>query len=141
MVHANELRIGNYFWETYGGYKIVTAIGMNNAGDAPGLVCGRAPGYTTVGAFDQENIHPIPLTPEILEKAGFKKGRFDLTDAYYLNVNNPHGLEQRFTSFDPYDLGVAFFSNRKMIGRSCESLHSLQNLYFALTGTELNINL
>jgi hypothetical protein len=68
---AEELRIGNLFWENHGGYKIVTAINCNIVGDMQNTVSARAKGHTTSGQYDCDKIEPIPLTSEILEKIGF----------------------------------------------------------------------
>jgi len=73
-----------------------------------------------------KNIEPIPLTKDILEKCGFKK---DLDMFYY---NKPLAILL-------HDNGVTVtFSS---ICLPCEYLHQLQNLYYALTQTELEINL
>lgn len=74
------------------------------------------------------NYKAVVLTPEILEKCGFvmhmtkqlwKNGNFYLH--HYLVSNNEYCFKYRdFTS------------------SSIQYLHQLQNLYFALTGTELN---
>jgi hypothetical protein len=79
--------------------------------------------------YKNNGVLGIPLTPEILEKAGFqlfpwgwiKKSKTDFgvrlqvhSFAYEVSGNNPVKLTY---------------------------LHQLQNLYFALTGEELNVNL
>jgi hypothetical protein len=76
--------------------------------------------------IELDQFGPIPLTPEILEKAGFKnkgheifvKDRIQLWAhlAYYLDED----LEE--AHFIPVDV---------------TSLHQLQNLYYSLTGQEL----
>jgi hypothetical protein len=76
--------------------------------------------------------NPIPLTEEWLMKFGFVKGKFD----NYVLV-----LDNEFSK-------ISYWSNSKKIELSntrettwgavnCMYLHQLQNLYFALTGTEL----
>lgn len=106
------------------------------------------------------DFEPIPLTPEILEKAGFERRVYDN------NKKNPIIVEHL-----PELAAKDFFDHRKYITEdgwqivieetdewdirygkeeveeemlplvSIESLHQLQNLYFALTGEELTINL
>lgn len=80
---------------------------------------------------DIKHISPIPLTPEILEKAGFKaKG------------SGFWNLEKDFCSLEVYinDKSITTFSYNWEVAE-CQNLHQLQNLYFALTGEELNIEL
>lgn len=74
-----------------------------------------------------EIFEPIPLTEEILLKCGFEK-----------KVNYVKGM----TIQD----GIAFFDDNefghdKEDEIECKYLHQLQNLYFALTGQELTIEL
>ena len=110
---ASELRIGNYI----NGDHIVMGIMLDmieTTKDAEMLL---------------ENIEPIPLTEEWLTKLGLEFSglywevdsvNFELIndgDGYYNGVNvgeYSHGIEIKY-------------------------VHQLQNLYFALTGTELEI--
>jgi hypothetical protein len=66
-------------------------------------------------------IKPIPLTPEWLERCGFE---FAPSVGYYVYElpNKPQGI-------DSIKVGSGVF------------LHQLQNLYFALTGEELQIKM
>lgn len=130
MINANELRIGNIFWEDYGGYKIVTGIKLTDDGKAAD-VYGKALGFTVSGSFLSEDINPIPLTPELLVKCGFEK---DITSHFggYLSPKNNEGGQMRITD-NKWFSGV----NHATV----DYLHQLQNLYFALTQTELTINL
>ncbi|MDP4265714.1 MAG: hypothetical protein Q8941_24560 [Bacteroidota bacterium] len=109
MININEIRLGNWVkgFEGWGEYVEVS--------------------YVIMDQFLQGNtsrFNPIPLTPEILEKAGFERQRSkDLEDVW---VKKGVGI-----SADGY--------YNHDIKR--EYLHQLQNLYFALTGEELIINL
>ncbi len=76
---------------------------------------------------DIESIEPIPLTEDILLKCGLLKtsiGTFLLGSYELVSYNNHYN--------------VSVFK-----GKICElsHLHQLQNLYFALTGEELNLQL
>jgi hypothetical protein len=86
-----------------------------------------------------EDLQPIPLTPEILEKAGLVKDKRS-------------GVAMRTIAYsdESYPCTLQVSGGGKMlvcrsgmysIGAPCEYLHQLQNLYFALTGEELNIEL
>jgi hypothetical protein len=63
--------------------------------------------------------YPIKLTPQILEKCGF-----EFNGGYFIIP-----LKNSLYGIDKIKVGKGIF------------LHQLQNLYFALTGEELDINL
>ena len=130
---ANELRIWN--WVLNGGNKPVQCSSER--------IC------------DIDNkiliASPIPLSPEILEKAGFKK--YDWQDAYFTGTIFGHlyihfykeRIITRFANVLKDEVGHKMIS-LGFVGKQTSSdniiyLHQLQNLYFALTGEELNINL
>jgi|ERR1051325_3201089 hypothetical protein len=126
-MELTELRIGN--WVKYQD-KHLQVIEFS-----PYMIC-CAPHW----GFDNfEDIEGIPLTPEILEKCGFnygnnKSGVLRLEIAY-LNEDYPCTLQVS---------GSGIQICRSGVGSICPSifyLHQLQNLYFALTGKELEINL
>ena len=67
-----------------------------------------------------EDFEPIPLSPEILEKAGFEKCSCGGWKQGELHLYKGFNYERK---------------------RIIKYLHQLQNLYFSLTGEELTINL
>jgi len=136
MIKANELRVGNMFWEDYGGYKVVTAINSNNVGDAPNTVSARSIKGTVSGQYSCSQIEPIPLTPEILEKCGFRQqGKRNLySDGKLAFMEDADG----FTFFIKDVSNVLY---KSVANSKIYYLHQLQNLYFALTGDELKIEL
>ena len=112
---ANELRIGNW----------VNCFGLPM----------RVEPNTILSLLEIENnkkicidLSAIPLTDEILLKCGFEKHR--TTDIYathakgLINVND----------------GLVFLVNNGFLNH-IKHLHQLQNLYFALTGEELEVDL
>src|SRR5574343_389431 len=114
MIHANELRIGN--WVKIGQF------------------------YTTICFIngDEDYFEPIPLTPEIFEKAGFKYDEgmesYDLfTSSGLISIATDYSF---FIGDNHLECGFAG-GNKSLV----KYLHQLQNLYFALTGEELQINL
>ena len=144
MIQANELRIGNWVFMT-GGYIQITSVdstGINRTEDCNG----DKSYYTTfpgpVG---------IPLTPEILEKAGFKK--YQWQEAYYIQtyfgclyIHFYNGrIITRFMSISKDSRGDKSFSlpfiGNKKSSENYIYLHHIQNLLYELTQTELNINL
>lgn len=132
MIQAKELRVGN---------KIYSA-------DKDNILTVEEIRYTTVrvsyirldtkqphvSISHFEDFNPIPLTPEILEQCGFEKA-----------VENAG----RLVCWKKSKLTIAKWIEGKWqcwlgtvdIRKSPQSLHQLQNLYFALTGEELQINL
>ena len=112
MIPINELKIGNYI-------------------DEQGL-------YLQVGMIQQglfDASEPIPLTDEILcDWCGFKSDHpayyyiFIEDDKFHVYYNNS-GLHR-------YDVKYRYAYLKEI-----KYLHELQNLYFALTGEELTINI
>lgn len=97
----------------------------------------------------EEWYEPIPLTPEWLEKFGFEVNEGDggtfknwrqtyslkIMDECYIEIskrNNNFGISQCEKDNNIRRNLIAF--NRQLL-----YIHRLQNLYFALTGTELTI--
>lgn len=119
MINANELRIGNWIYIDNGG----------------------KPKYEyQVTAHDIEEIEgygadafPVPLTPEVLERCGFKKLNFG-KDIYSIRGN---GIE---ISVNP-ELELVYietdFGHARINNLPYPSLHQLQNIIYTLTQTEL----
>ncbi len=125
MININGLRVGNIFWENYGGYKRVVGVNHHKHGydiHASGI------GYNAVGAYSPEDIYPVPLTSEMLEKCEFVKDG----DGCY------HKGNMYRISDSAVQLSIGYAS---VYNCPCEYLHQLQNLYFSLTGKELVFNL
>ncbi len=137
MIQANELRIGNWVDAGQLGYVQVATIDP------------------TTGGYSS----PIPLTPEILEKCGFKmgmsKGVSRLTDdldydpeqhgdTYYWDLKVPKNDHvQDLGTFNLVQFGKDndILWAHQWLRVKLKSLHQLQNLYFSLTGTELTVNI
>lgn len=144
-IEAKDLRLGNIFWENYGGYVIVTAIGCNKVGDAPNTVSAKAAiNGNLSGSFDCASIEPVPLSPELLLKCGFvihenqndlyKKVLYDCLGArIYILITD--------FSFSLADSDRQHNDGHEIAGRVLPYLHQLQNLYHSLTGKELKIEL
>lgn len=81
--------------------------------------------------FADNDFNPIPLTPEILEKCGFEK------------VYQSYVLDKFFLYNGPDVAGDWWFKMSEAVGFTVKIkyLHQLQNLYYALTGEELKINM
>lgn len=112
---AHELRIGNW---------VIT-------GSIPTIVDGlNKSAYLDPDGdwYYYEAVSPIPLTPEILEKCGFEQSEYLVFKLGYFTL-----------CF--YSDGYAYFQGERKVGIGYRNLHQIQNLYFALTGEELQINL
>jgi hypothetical protein len=133
MIREKELRIGNLIADIHGKTICVNSIyegGINLSGN----------GY---GGIDREHYLPecsgIPLTPEILEACGFED---------YSSDQNGNCLRLRFDSRE-----LAWYVQDGFLRYQTQStgwttqfdhikyLHQLQNLFFALTGSELKVDL
>lgn len=129
---ANELRIGNiilkHFENGDGQLEEVTSRTIFDCQTNP------------TGKFSYSG---IPLSPSILEAAGFEKRR-DGEYLYSIDLDRHISIVISKDSFFPMLLQDAEFSGGELNVYSCNLinyLHQLQNLYFALTGEELDVNL
>lgn len=134
MIQVNELRIGN--WVKIGSLELIVENindeGINGTWDADWCEHGY------------EDIDPIPLTPAVLEKAGAlpMSQRFDgLT--YAITVNNNVAIVYSMNGMIALATIVseeAQHTQKTIVYyEHIKHLHQLQNLYHALTGTELII--
>lgn len=112
MVDLKELRIGNYL-----------NIDGLAAPIGPGWFCSADRGHTL------PKHEAIPLTPEWLERLGFKKNETkDCAPCYVLDDYNIY-----------FDKGEILMDGDYIPTARIEYVHQFQNLYFLLTGKELEI--
>jgi hypothetical protein len=122
---ANELRVGNWVKGPLGELCKVTQLGHEKYSEYIGA---KGDGF-----FGQNGFEPIPLTPEILVKAGFE-----------WSIYHQGFYKQDFVFvLHEYEDGFRFklFRSSQYLGVKINHLHQLQNLYFALTGKELTFDL
>lgn len=111
---ANEIRIGNLF--TVNGFTMyVEAIFKDTVY------------FDFEGEGNIKDLIPIPLTEEILNKAGFESH-------YHGFIRN----ERIFIEETLNGWNIGFFG---ITMREVRYIHDLQNLIFALTGEEIKIEL
>lgn len=134
MIQVNELRISNLV-DYNGMYLSVSEIYTPkprkpvrfDGVECVELHCG---GFITA---TMDDIKPIPLTEEILLKCGFAKSsdgeHFFIGHYGFCLVHDGQDYCMKPVIIDP------------MVIAYCRYLHQLQNLYFALTGKELEVNL
>jgi hypothetical protein len=115
-IKASELRIGNWLHLKNSDFIKVDVDNIADVVNNPAI------------------FNPIQLTPEILEKCGFEdKG------SGYLTKSIDEGGAFLMCEYG----GVSIYHNIEECSFNFPGkyLHQLQNLFFALTGTELTINL
>lgn len=123
MVDAKELRIGNWVYSSE--QEPIRIEGVHNK---KGVFH---------GFWHNAIVYPIPLTVEWLERFGFKYSQNEET---YLGVNS-FFIEDRSTdklskNVDKEAFGVWSWQSYL---REVKYVHQLQNLYFAITGEELEV--
>lgn len=118
MIDNRELRIGNWVeLKNSGSIK----LDADNIGDV----------LNNPAIFD-----PIPLTPEILERAGFEKGGED-----YFN-REVVGNISLFYSEGAISISLSDNDFESITQKlNIKYVHQLQNLFYFLCGEELKINL
>lgn len=139
MIAANELRIGN--WVIYDN-TICYIVAIDNDGGIDGSVKLYSVnilkgGVVCVKIIPISNIHPIPLTEEILLKCGFEtaddwwfKFKINTEEDFYLLISP----KERFAYFSLRDMQVSEI-------RDLDHLHWLQNAYFFFVGKELEVKI
>lgn len=110
MIHANELRIGNFLY-----YKNSNDLAIVEIIHKKHFDCRDEYGIFT----PNDNYEPIPLTEEWLLKFGFAER--------CLIVGN-HKIEYENNNFWLNDNGIIL-----------NHVHQIQNLFFSLTGEELTL--
>jgi len=150
MIKGNELRQGNkiygehrYSAESKPHMRVCTILSVAQYGSDCSYAFADTEhipncpdGVDGLAFWRYEFMHPIPLTPEILEKCGFEP---------HYNVNSDqdevewlaHSKLDYVTYKDgKFDMGYGFGSLDHI-----QYLHQLQNLFFSMTGEELEVKL
>lgn len=133
MIAANELRLGNYILQKSGN-KISTAKCSFEL-------------FELLSKGDHKFIYPILLKPDILQKCGFEENK-----KYPLYPQaREFILILPVSNSNKNEIFVYIKSNGEAFGRvtlnglpasnNFYNLHTLQNVYYALTGQELAVNM
>lgn len=142
MSIKSELRIGSIvadeFYDTFNRVIVVESIndkGINleiqNSNDYPEMQSHWIEPYYT---FDQ--LRGIPVSEEWLLKFGFEKKEEVTWSFGYEKKYNVYRLDEL-----TYNGVQAAWWFNGLLKKQPEYVHQLQNLYFALTGTELELSL
>lgn len=129
MIETNELRRNNLL-----GAKIV-----NPAGETISVRSGAVTKidensvWLNEVRFRKQDITPIPLTPEWLERGGFERRPPD-EDYEYWGIENFTLLYGRMVGGN-----YGFFLNGYHNDCHIETVHHLQNVFYVLRGAELEI--
>lgn len=126
---ARELRIGNYVRRN-GLDEIRRVVELTNS--TVNHVHYGIPD-SEFGLYDDEDFEGIPLTAEWMTRFGFDYHY----DAYRRNINKGFPLRMWLTVRVFADSVEVYILHKH--GLSIAYVHQLQNLYFALTGEELEL--
>lgn len=147
MIDARDLRIGSMFYpiERKGGIDIPQEIPFVVAEIFPLAVRGYELGKKLTQlddweliSFQTRMISPIPITEELLLRAGFEKKRESGTiEMYYFDngvfkFSLTHGVYLQDTAYDEGD-----YTNTYRI--EIKYVHHLQNVVYDLTGQEITL--
>lgn len=121
LIDSTELRRGNY---------LLLRDRIVAVGGIPNHICLLIPGEKY--AVDLEEFVSVPISCELLLKCGFREEN-----------DNFYRADLGTISFNQYGYYIQMKECSSGIIRVIKitSLHKLQNLYFALTGKELEVNL
>jgi hypothetical protein len=161
MIKASELRIGNFISDDDG--VLAKVIGFTpfehsvRCDEEEGcqllVDCYQANGSMRSGcSVDSPECNPIPLTPQWLERIGFKKDvdqplnpvatyyklHIELRTSGYITITAlaVHQDTEKMKAGHAY---ASLLVNDFWASNNLEHVHQLQNLYYALTGEELEI--
>lgn len=124
MINVNELRIGNLVFIDYTESYYARVL------ELPDLRVEKSKNDKPL--VSNSIVYPIPLAPEWLERCGYLK---DSIDGKYYKQGS--GLPPIYFIYN----GYYYMDGLPLNGNKIKHLHQLQNLYFALTGEELNVKL
>lgn len=137
MINAKELMLGNKVKTKAGQLLTVSTLQFVPKGNYPYF----EKGYIIIDFYENkigglitssedDNVDPIKLTVDIIESSGFKKQQ----SGYY---KDPFFIYLPGGSSSNYGFGV----KGSGVTRSIKYVHELQNVFFILSGQELEINI
>jgi hypothetical protein len=130
---SNELRIGNYI--------LISVLSDNGNFEYEMFKVNSTTIRDAERYGDEWNAEPIALTEEWLLKFGFKKGNSIYPEGYSINIlNTDTYLRPSFEGGFYWGFNLRNKSDCELYNaKPIKYVHQLQNLYFALTGNELEI--
>ncbi len=137
MIDPKELRIGNWINANSSGRDVQLSVIDQN--ETISVLSAKG---NSVGRFELSEFSPIPITHEWLERFGFEKTTIETgmpsgrATEYKIKVVDRKTL--LVVWFDPLEIEICqYFSEQTILFDHIKNVHQLQNLYFAITGTEL----
>jgi hypothetical protein len=123
-MRASELRIGNLIlYNKCGSFKCKSTV----------IKVGFETIFNVANKFKNFHYNSIPLTEEWLLKFGFTRHHTDYSNNIIFIKNVPNNTEFEWGVY-PNEVGSGIqIQNRELL----RYVHQLQNIYFALTGEEL----
>lgn len=143
MIDPRELRIGNYIsyyiYDQQNPYPDrIKSIYFGDESKEYRLE--MESGKFSLGHLTIQGIKPIPLTEDILMKCGFDEDWESGFIVYKIEVKDSYGHKFDI-SLVKDDSGISFNYVCWDINCGVKYVHELQNLYYDLTKTELNVQL
>jgi hypothetical protein len=140
MINSFELRIGSWVRVTFSEDEV--GFGKDYNSYITAIQQMKSMVFGDHHWHPNDKLEPIPLTEDILLKCGFEKFIEQGSDHWYPNQDGLWSL--RLENNNPLEyifmIQVRVDEYLKLDTRY-RYLHQLQNLYFTLTGEELNISL
>lgn len=138
MIQPNEIRIGNYVATICDEPEILKIEGIKLYDDDSDDDCIRLESLDKWHPI--YSVAPIPISDEMLLKSGFEKtlDRFE----YIKDIDGHNKFRIVLThEYERYAVADLDFIDTMDIYHFVDNLHQLQNIYFILSGKELEINL
>jgi hypothetical protein len=131
MIQARELRLGNYILHKVNNKISTTACDYRH--------------FELLARGDNKDMFPILLKPDWLERTGFVENKkyVLLPDAheYILTLPVPGSSRNEILAYikNNKECFARAVADNLVVSTSIYNLHQLQNLYYSLTGKELEI--
>lgn len=136
MITANELRVGNF---VQGDELSIPRLNLYH----DGVTKMTGYGIHMIELGNITSLNAIPLTDEILLKAGFKELNYGwYAKEYFTDCNEAAEVMSIQYNLTTGRCGIGdtdFGGCNAMTGKVFHSLHQLQNLVYSLTGSELEV--
>ena len=149
---AIELRIGNWVQDSRDNYpcKVLGVDSERTFASGNGDILMGTATCTQLDELDGSRgrwlqyLDPIPITEELMFKCGFQK-RSESRCTMILSLGNGDPLTDKLCPSLQWWIGNDYMSicrcGISALSFKIQNLHQLQNLFYDLTGEELNINL
>lgn len=146
MLQINELRVGNWIaTKMIRGYEQTHKLNVKVCGiTRNGEVDITIEGYSQNDIIKADLIYPIPLTKELLLECGFEQDKKILSTYKTIITTYKPSADINVLA---YMIDEKVSSMRMVQGKNRNgnmlnifSLHQYQNFYFAMTGSEMNLN-